>query len=95
MDAQTAWMMEETKASLITKVKSSRMLVVLTLVRYDSGGKCLSRKDLCHLDPLFTLTKAIGFHTFSYSDPTIKWERSDIPVNTEYWGSVPDGKCAQ
>ena len=88
-------MMEETKASLITKVNSSRTLVVLTLVRYDSGGKCLSRKDLCHLDPLFTLTKAIGFHTFSYSDPIIKRERSDIPIDTEYWGSVPDGKCAQ
>jgi len=81
--------------SLIAEVKSSRRHVVLTLVSYDSGGKCLSRKDLCHLDPLFTLSKATGFHTFAYSDPTIKRERSDIPVGTDDWEPVPDGKPAQ
>lgn len=95
MDGQTAWMMQETKVSLTAKVKSLRRWVVLTLVSYDSGGKCLPGKDLCHLDPLFTLNKAIGFQTFSYSDPTMKWERSDIPLDTDYWDSAPDEKSAQ
>lgn len=26
----------------------------------------------------------MGFHTFLYSDPTVKCETSDIPVGTDY-----------
>lgn len=33
------------------------------------------------LDPLFTQSKTMGFHTFLYSDPTVKCDTSDIPFS--------------